>query len=109
MKNIVKVLYYIDHPEVAILEVENTEIENTITWLIYHKPTEQLKRFAFAARQRSQRQHEERGILKKAKALKKFWIEIDNRIFAFRQAQPDMLPENVIRNIDRQYSKLTGW
>jgi hypothetical protein len=111
MRNIIKVLYYIDHPEVAILEVENTDVENSIFWLIYYKSTAQVKRFAFSAFSAPHRykQHEEKGILKKVKSFRKFWIEIDNRILAFRHARPELLSENVIENIDRQYSKLIGW
>lgn len=109
MKNIVKVLYYIDHPEVAILEVEN--IERSISWIIYHKPTDRLKRFTFSAFawRRAHKEDEAKGILKKVKSLRKFWIEIDNRLLAFRQEKPEALPENLIENIDKQYSKLIGW
>lgn len=111
MRNIIKVLYYMDHPEIAILEVENTDAENGIFWLIYYKSTTEVKRFAFSAfsRQRAHKVNEEKGILKKVKSLRKFWIEIDNRILAFRHAKPEHLSENVIEDIDKQYGKLVGF
>jgi len=105
MQNDHQIVYFLDHSDIAIVEVEAAGSGfKEMLWFMYHKASHTIKRFKFrplSAATKVNGKADKKGFLKFTSKPGRYSIEIDHKIFDFDEQLPEQMPTDARTDILR--------